>query len=184
MVNKLMLYNQSSQALCYIPFRMSAQPQELQTCIFRTPDGVVCNRTILGPDPYCSLHYGSNCKPIDKVPENPHFEADFLDVVQANDGNWRGFVFPLGVKLPKEIPFAVDARGSRLSSFEQEGVVFKEPVNFSDAIFTDGLTLKGVVFEGPVTFDRCRFEGPVDILNVQCKSSASFTGPISQGERF
>jgi len=73
-----------------------------------------------------------------------------------------------------EIPFAVDARGSRLASFDQDGVAFKASVNFSDAVFKGGLMLKGVTFEEAVTFDRCRFEGPVDVLNVQFKNAASF----------
>jgi uncharacterized protein YjbI with pentapeptide repeats len=145
-----------------------------QTCTFRTPDGKACSRLVRGPDPYCSLHYGCNHKLTEELPENPHFANDFLTAVQANEGDWRGFVFPPGIRLPKEIPFAVDARGSRLSSFEQDQVTFKAPADFSDAIFKGGLTLKGVIFEDVVTFDRCRFEGPVDVLNVQCKKAASF----------
>lgn len=153
---------------------MSSQTQPPHTCRFRTPEGHACVRRRLPANPYCSLHFGHDCKPTEEPPPNPHFAKEFEAVLHANDGNWRGFVFPAGVRLPTEIPFEVDARGSRLSSFEQEGVVFKEPVNFSDAIFHGGLALRRVVFEHVVTFDRCRFQGPVDLLNVHCDKNASF----------
>jgi len=146
----------------------------LQICIFRTPDGKECTRSIQGNSQYCSLHFGYDRKLTDEILENPHFEKDFQTFIDANDGDWRGFVFPDGIKLPKEIPFMVDARESRLASFEQMDVVFNAPVDFSDATFKGAFALRGSVFEDTVIFDRCRFEGPVDVLNVQCKKSASF----------
>jgi uncharacterized protein YjbI with pentapeptide repeats len=143
-------------------------------CTYQTPDGKPCPRPVVSGVDHCSLHYGFNRSPDDDLPENPWFQTDFARVIAAQAGDWRGFVFPRGVALPQQVDFEVDARGCQFSAFDQGKVVFKKSVNFSDSIFRSGMVVRGVVFEGDVRFERCRFGGPVDLLNVQCKKDASF----------
>lgn len=143
-------------------------------CRFKTSDGYRCSRSAYPAFIYCSLHLGCDRKLTEDVEPNPQFVDEFQAVLDAQDGNWRGFVFPDGIKLPEEIPFKVDARGSRLGLFEQSRVVFKEPVDFSDSVFKRDLALTGSVFEKSVSFANCKFDGPVTFNHIQCKSTASF----------
>lgn len=143
-------------------------------CEYRTPEGRQCTRSVRAEEAFCPLHYGSNWKPGDEFAKNPDFEAAFAEVVAASNGDWQGFVFPPGTKLPKEIRFPVNARWSTLVSLELEGSVFWAPVDFRDAASMGRLVLRSVVFEEAVTFDRFNFNGPVDFMNVQCRKNASF----------
>jgi hypothetical protein len=62
-------------------------------------------------------------------------------------------------------------------------VVFIAPVDFLESIFKKGLTLRSTIFKDTVNFNGCRFEGPVDVINVQF-NTASFYRLNSQGEQF
>ncbi|WP_404361561.1 pentapeptide repeat-containing protein [Methylotuvimicrobium sp. KM1] len=151
-----------------------AQGDSLQACNFRTTDGKACARSVNEDSQYCSLHFGYDRKITDEILDNPRFATDFQAVLETHDGDWRGFIFPHGIKLPKKITFKVNARECRLASFDLKDVVFKESVDFSDAIFKGAFALRSTIFEDIVKFDRCRFESSVDVLYVQCKKSASF----------
>lgn len=153
---------------------------EKQLCKFKGLIGDKCNRPIfefdqIEPEPYCIFHYGYSRKYNEDKLDNPGFMPAFEQIITSGDGNWRGFVFPAGICFPKVIPFAVDARGSRLNSLELDGVVFKESVDFSNSIFKDRLTLKSTVFENSANFEDCQFEGDVKLLNVKFEKSVSFS---------
>lgn len=139
------------------------------SCIYKTSDGRLCGRTISGSRSYCSLHDGCESEP-----SNPDFEETFAALLDAKNGDWRGFVFPRGVKLPKQLDFPIDARGCQFNALDLDGVVFKGTVDFTEAVFNNGAAFRSVFFEDTVAFERCRFNGPVDFLNVRCRKSASF----------
>lgn len=138
-------------------------------CIYKTSDGKSCGRTTSGSRSYCSLHDGCGSEP-----SHPDFEESFAALLDAKDGDWRGIVFPRGVKLPRKIDFPVNARGCQFNALDLDGVVFIGTVDFSEAVFNDEAIFRSVVFEDVVTFERCRFNGPIDFLNVLCRKSASF----------
>lgn len=139
------------------------------SCIYKTSDGKLCGRATSGSHSYCALHDGCESEP-----SNSDFEQKFAELLNARNGDWRGFVFPRGVKLPKQLDFPIDARGSQFNALDLERVVFKGAVDFTGAVFNNGTAFRSVFFEDTVAFERCRFNGPVDFLNVQCRNSASF----------
>ncbi|MCW5601392.1 pentapeptide repeat-containing protein [Nitrosomonas sp.] len=159
---------------------------EKYLCKFKGANGDKCDRQIFEfdqaePEPYCIFHYGYSRKYKEGIFDNPDFIPAFEKIINSGDGNWRGFVFPVDICFPKVIPFAIDARGSRLNSLELDGVVFKESVDFSNSIFKDCLILKSTVFENIAKFSDCQFEGDVKFLNVKFEnlvffSSADFAG--------
>lgn len=152
---------------------------EKQLCKFEGTTGDKCNRLIFESDqiksePYCVFHYGCKRRSSEDILGNPHFLQAFNEILTSGEGNWKGFVFPAGISFPKIIPFAVDARGCRLSSFELDNVTFKESVDFSDSVFKESLFIKNAIFENTANFDRCQFEGAVEVLNVQFEKGGSF----------
>jgi len=120
------------------------------------------------------LHYGFNIKSTGENIDNPYFEAEFKSILEAKDGNWCGFVFPSSVKLPKQITFAIDAQGCCFEFLDLSGVVFKEPVDFSDSIFKGNLTLRNCIFEEISNFNSCQFQGSVEVFHVRYKKLALF----------
>jgi uncharacterized protein YjbI with pentapeptide repeats len=145
------------------------------TCTYTTSDGKPCGHPVRGPEPYCVLHYGCDRKSADELPDNPDFEPAFAAAIAAEDGDWQGFVFPRGVKFPKQLDFPISARECRFNALDLDGVVFTGAVDFTEAVFHGGTAFRNLTFEDTVTFEHCRFDGPVDFLNVQCKKSASFS---------
>lgn len=150
-----------------------------QACIYKGPNNKQCNRPLLSASnyrskQYCSLHYGCDLKATGELKENPCFMKDFQFLLDTNDGDWCGFVFPADVDFPKEVSFQVDARDSILDSLVLDKVVFKESVDFSGAIFRNRLTVKSTIFESNATFDNCRFEGSVEFISTQFKQATSF----------
>lgn len=139
------------------------------SCIYKFSDGKLCGRETSGSRSHCSLHDGCESEP-----SNPDFEEEFADLLDAKNGDWKGFVFPRGVKLPKQLDFPIDARGCQFNALDLEGVVFKGAVDFTGAVFNNGAAFRSVTFEDTVSFERCRFIGSVDFLNVRCRKLASF----------
>ena len=155
---------------------MADDPAPVKSCVFTTLEGRKCNRLTRDGFEHCPLHADSDCSPEIPIPANPFFEAEFSSLLDAKDGNWCGFAFPEGIKLPPEIDFPINARGCRFNGLTLENVLFREPVDLSDTTFNKGLTLKGVTFSQAVNFSQCRFHGPVFFQNVFCKSAALFPG--------
>ena len=139
-------------------------------CAYKASNGELCGRATSGSK-YCVLHHRSDSR---APQQNPDFDRKFSALISDKNGDWRGFVFPPGVKLPREIDFPINAAGCKFNSLDLEGVVFKGSVDFTEVTFNNGAALRSVTFEDTVTFDRCRFNGPVDFLNVTCRKSASF----------
>jgi len=108
------------------------------------------------------------------LPVNPEFQAAFEQVVAARDGNWRGFVFPRGAKLPEVIDYPVQAQACQFLNLNVEKTRFTEPIDFNGSLFRDTTTFRGTVFQSVVDFAQCRFLGQTDFLNVRCLESASF----------
>lgn len=160
--------------------RFKGSPKVISNaCIYEGPNNKKCTRLKLEVssnifNPYCSLHYGLNQKPTDECIENQNFVNDFEIAFKAKDGNWCGFVFPMGFQLPKEITFAIDAQDCRFEFFDQSNVIFKKAVNFSNSIFKGDLILRNCIFEETISFDKCQFQGRVEALNVKFKKHASF----------
>lgn len=128
----------------------------------------------MGTEPYCVLHYGVDKRASDELAVNPQFESCFASVLQNRDGNWRGFVFPPGIALPKEIDFPIGAQGCRFEALRLENVTFKERADFSGSLFKGSLSLSGVTFSDRVDFQGCRFDCPVDLANTHCLGDATF----------
>lgn len=152
---------------------------EKPQCKFEGVNGDKCNRRIFEStqvdfEPYCIFHYGCNQKSNEDILDNPQFQEDFDEIINSGDGEWIGFVFPTGIKLPKIIPFAVDARECRLNSVELDNVTFKESVDFSGSVFKKSLIIKNTNFESSAKFERCQFEGIVEFLFVHFKGTSSF----------
>jgi uncharacterized protein YjbI with pentapeptide repeats len=120
------------------------------------------------------LHYSCDRKSSDEIPDNPDFEPAFTAAIAAEDGDWRGFIFPRGVKFPKQLDFPIIARGCRFNTLELNNVVFKAPIDFKESVFRDGATFRNVTFQDTVSFDQCHFDGPADFLNIQCRKPATF----------
>ena len=97
----------------------------------------------------------------------------------ASDGNWDGFVFPPNVTWPTTLDFPVDARGCRFAGLDLNSVRWNQRVDLSDSIFDSGLVLRSCNFDAQATFDRCRFGGPVDILNRKFGAASFYRAEFS-----
>lgn len=144
-------------------------PENQLVCSYVSPNKTRCNRICVDYKPYCCFHLKKDASLIDT-----DFEHHFKGLLEAKDGNWQGFLFPIGIELPKQVDFPIDARWARFVMLEQEKIVFKESVDFSNAIFSSNVIFRTVTFEKPVNFDHCRFESVVDFQHVECKDQTSF----------
>lgn len=139
-------------------------------CSYSDKEDRRCKREArpLQPHPYCTFHLGLLGPEVAEEYAG-EFATQFAELLPKQDGSWQGFVFPPGVKFPKELGFPIDASAARFSALELTDVAFKEPVDFSEATFVGGIVMRGVKFQRKVTFDRCHIDGALDLLQVQCR---------------
>lgn len=152
---------------------------EKRFCKFKGLTGNNCKHEALDEKvtsaPYCIFHYGYNKE---TNPDKPNFQEAFTKLLDSEDGDWEGFVFPVNFVFPavKEISFPINACGCTLFSLKVDNkVTFKESVSFSGSVFRTSLILSNTVFEDASIFDHCQFEGTVEFLNVHFKKSARFS---------
>ena len=151
-------------------------------CTFKYPGGNACARSNVANVDYCSLHYGWDIGPDEPLPNNSDFQAAFDGVTASQDGNWRGFVFPRGSKLPKVINYPVQAQDCQFLDLNLEETNFTDVIDFAGSIFRGTTAIRGVIFEKATDFAQCRFLGRTDFLNVKFRQSASFHRAIFSGQ--
>ena len=151
-------------------------------CTFKYPDGGHCARDNVPLQNSCTLHYGWDVSPDEPPPTNPHFQADFDHLTAAKEGNWRGFVFPRGTRLPKVIDYPVQAQGCQFVDLYIEDTRFTDAVDFTGSVFRNATAFRGTVFGGETTFAQCRFLGQTDFLHVKFLQATSFHRAIFSGQ--
>lgn len=129
----------------------------IKACGYKSPVGLSCQRKIDDGD-YCVFHHGCNRKLGEELLPNPQFQPAFDSLLDKQDGNWDGFVFPTEIKLPNTIEFPVYLRRSHFTNFDLNNTTFKETVDFSDAIFLGKAIFHNVTFKSQAIFYRCLFE--------------------------
>lgn len=153
-------------------------------CEYTTPSTQPCQRTVWGGKKYCVFH--KHLEELTQVASSQHPEEAILltelsSLIAKKDGNWRGFYFPSGFKLPKDLDFKIDARWSIFYNANFDIVTFKEECNFSESKFIGGTLLKNCVFESRVDFVNCFFEDDTDFVLVEFKLVTSFDGTEFSG---
>lgn len=158
-----------------MPLRRSKK----STCAYVNNENMRCARNVIQAESYCSLHLG--CNKDSEPQDNINFQKDFDAEILAENGDWRGFVFPSKTQFPKEIAFQVKAYQCKFNELNLDRMVFKSPVDFTGSSFYKNTLLRAVIFEDVVDFTDCRFRGQLETLNVQCNKSASFNHADFEG---
>ncbi len=108
-------------------------------CKYLHEDGQPCGRQTAAHVPYCLFHMAHGVP--DDVPEQvladnaALFAQAFGPLLEAGDGDWRGFIFPRGFKFPdapRELAFGIRATNAEFNELELADVIFKEEVDFSE----------------------------------------------------
>lgn len=139
----------------------------------------------------CHFHNTDNANLV----TSDDFKARLLGLIEAKDGDWKGFVFPGSFTFERlNAEFVIDLTRAQFGAFAALSCNFTE-VNFSSATFNGpaefkgctftGLTCSGADFagdllwssivNGPATFSQCRFRQPVRIWG-------QFNGPAFWGQ--
>ena len=146
-----------------------------QKCQFQSRDGAFpCAHPVKAGTVFCVFHQGCDTNSDDVPPHNQEFESHFSRLVTSGSGNWKGFVFPRGIRLPNVIDFDVEALECQFFEFDQEKTHFRKAARFDFSLFRGGTNLRGVRFEGNSSFERCVFKGTTEMTHVEFRAGVSF----------
>lgn len=139
-------------------------------CQYRSPDGALCNRENLTGRENCLFHQTTDHR-IDFA----IFQSRLNELIQAKNGDWRGFRFPSTTYIRElKIDFPLDIRWADFENLEIQNVDFSEKVDFSYARFKGELSIRDTHFRADTLFNFCRFTQLTELLKVSFHENCSF----------
>jgi uncharacterized protein YjbI with pentapeptide repeats len=154
-------------------------------CDYTAPSTQSCQRPVWGGRKYCVFHQhlDTTIQVVgSQYPDEKILLTELNALIVQKDGNWRGFGFPTGFKLPRDLNFKIDARWSVFLDACFDAVTFKQECDFSESKFIGHTLLKNCVFENRVDFVKCTFDGDAEFVLAEFKLATRFDGAVFSGK--